>query len=145
VPRGQVTALIGPNGAGKTTVLEALSGLLEPDAGTGRLDGEDLRARSRREVARRVAVLPQGGQAPQGTTVRELAHLGRYPHRGLVGTPDDEDRAQVDWAVEATGLHGMADRRVASLSGGERGAPGWPRRWPTTPTGPRTPTTCSPT
>lgn len=120
IPRGEVTALIGPNGSGKTTVLQMLARLLEPAAGTVYLDGRAISERSTREVAKRLAMLPQSASPPEGVTVRELVELGRYPHQGLIGRRGEEDEAKIAWALDAAGLSDLAHRGVEQLSGGER-------------------------
>lgn len=117
---GEVTAIIGPNGSGKTTLLHTLSRLQAPDEGVVYLDGKAIAERSTREVARRLAVLPQSAEPPDGVTVRELVGYGRHPHKGLLSTTSEEDREAVDWALDATDMHGLAQRAVDSLSGGER-------------------------
>jgi ABC-type cobalamin/Fe3+-siderophores transport system ATPase subunit len=118
--RGQVTALVGPNGSGKSTVLRALARLLRPSAGVVYLDGREIARLSTREVARRLAVLPQSPDVPQGATVWDLIAFGRYPHQGLLAPLSDADRAAMRWALELTGLSAMSDRMVDTLSGGER-------------------------
>lgn len=118
--QGQVTALIGPNGSGKTTLLRALCRLIRPDGGQVLLEGQSIGEMATRDVARKLAVLPQSPLVPGGITVQELVALGRHPHRGLVGRLGMEDRAAVDWAMQVTGTARLADRSVDSLSGGER-------------------------
>ncbi|MGH9182539.1 MAG: ABC transporter ATP-binding protein [Acidimicrobiales bacterium] len=117
---GAVTTLVGPNGSGKSTVLNALARLVKPDGGAVYLDGRDIARLPTKEVARRLALLPQGLSAPGGVSVRELVGYGRYPHQGLLGTTTAEDADAVAWAISATGTTPLADRAVDSLSGGER-------------------------
>ena len=117
---GRVTALLGPNGAGKSTLLACLAGLRAPDAGAATLDGVDVRRLDRRERARAVALLPQGGDVHWNVDVRTLVALGRFPPRGRWGATD-ADRAAVDRALAATDMTGLASRGVEQLSGGERG------------------------
>ncbi len=118
--RGECVALIGPNGAGKSTVLRIAGGALRPTAGAVLLDGVDLRSLSPRQVALRVATVPQESPLPPGLSARELVMLGRTPHVRLVAGPTRRDRACVDWALEATAARDLADCCVDELSGGER-------------------------
>ncbi len=120
LPRGEITAIIGPNGSGKTTLLRMLSRLQQPEEGTVYLDGEAIRKHSTKQIARRLAILPQSAQPPEGVTVRELVAYGRHPHKGLLSLTRDEDRDAVDWALDVTALEPLHDRSVDSLSGGER-------------------------
>jgi iron complex transport system ATP-binding protein len=120
LPRGKVTAIVGPNGCGKSTVLRALARLLKPDAGTILVDGGDITRTRTKDLARKMAILPQSATAPAGITVRELAGYGRFPHQGLLRSASAGDRAAIDWALDVTQMTGMQDREVDTLSGGER-------------------------
>lgn len=117
---GRWTAIVGPNGAGKSTLLSVLAGLRRPDAGEVRVGGRPLLALAPRERARQVAWLAQQGEADGDLAVRAIVGLGRLPHQGLLGGPDDEDRRAVELALEATGSTAFAGRRLGELSGGER-------------------------
>src|SRR5450756_2878182 len=95
LPRGALVALLGPNGSGKTTLLKILCGILSPRAGRVAWNGGNLAALKRREVARRIALVPQELIVPFAFTVRELVGLGRTPHvRPLFGEMA-RDRAAV--------------------------------------------------
>jgi iron complex transport system ATP-binding protein len=110
--------LIGPNGAGKTSVLRALCGLL-PFEGEARLGGRDVRALGRRELARRIAFVPQNPVTPAELTVAEYVLLGRTPHLGYLGVEGRGDRRAVTRALERLDLLPFAERSLGSLSGGE--------------------------
>jgi iron complex transport system ATP-binding protein len=120
LPRGALVALLGPNGSGKTTLLKILCGILSPRAGRVAWNGGNLAALKRREVARRIALVPQELIVPFAFTVRELVGLGRTPHvRPLFGEMA-RDRAAVEQAFELTETGTFADRFFGELSGGER-------------------------
>jgi iron complex transport system ATP-binding protein len=116
----EIVALVGPNGSGKSTLLRALGRVLKPRHGTVYLDGKAMREWPTREVARRLALLPQGPTLAADLSVRELVWLGRSPHQGMLGLPTREDEAAVEWAIEETRIGAFAGRRVSELSGGER-------------------------
>src|SRR5215470_15438392 len=59
VQRGTIVGLLGPNGSGKTTLVRMLAGMLQPDSGHVELDGTSVIEMSRRDLARRVALVPQ--------------------------------------------------------------------------------------
>lgn len=121
IEEGRRTAIIGPNGAGKSTLLRLLAGLAQPAAGHVLLAGRDIRRFKRQALARRLAVLPQGVEAPADMTVRRLIDCGRFPYRSYFRAEDPKkDREAVDWAMEVTHVADLQGREVQSLSGGER-------------------------
>ena len=120
VPRGRVTAVIGPNGCGKSTLLRVLGRLLVPSDGRVLLDGLPLASLGRREVARRLALLPQNPVAPEGMTVADLVARGRQPHQPWYRQWSAEDDQLVARACAATGVTELTDRPLEELSGGQR-------------------------
>ena len=116
---GRVTALIGPNGSGKSTLLRGLSTLLPLSAGEVSVAGQPLRALGPRQLARTLAVLTQGRPALSGMTVREVAELGRHPHRGRWRHTDPDGAAAVDRALALTGLTELGGHDIGTLSGGQ--------------------------
>lgn len=117
---GEVRALIGPNGSGKSTALQALAGLAKPSEGNAAIDGVTVSSLSRRQLAKRLAFLPQQPVAPDEMTVEQLVRQGRFAHVGLLRSYKAEDEAAIQWALECTGLAGHANRILRELSGGER-------------------------
>jgi len=120
VRAGEILAVIGPNGSGKSTLLRGLARLHPLERGTVTLDGRDIRTYGSRDMARRLAVLPQSPEGGLDLTVTELAWRGRYPHQGLMLRSRPVDYKAVSAALTACKLDGMADRPVGRLSGGER-------------------------
>ena len=117
---GELLLLAGRNGAGKTTLLRAAAGLLRPSAGRVELDGRPLAAFSRRELARRIAFVPQETGVPFPFTAGQLVLLGRTPHLGWLAFESRADVAAAEAALARLGLSALADRSVLELSGGER-------------------------
>jgi len=117
---GTVVALAGRNGAGKTTLLRMASGVLRPDRGSVELDGTPIRALSRREVARSVAVVPQSAPIEFPFRAFEVVLMGRSPHLGTFGFETAEDIERARAAMARVGVEGLADRSIQQLSGGER-------------------------
>ena len=120
IGEGRVTALVGPNASGKSTLLRGLARLLKPLRGAVYLDGEAIAKLPTRAVARRLAVLPQGPDLPEGITVRELVAHGRYPHGRALRRFTREDELAVERALVATSLLALAERPLDELSGGRR-------------------------
>ncbi|OIH93277.1 cobalamin/Fe3+-siderophore ABC transporter ATP-binding protein [Curtobacterium sp. MCBA15_009] len=120
IERGTVTTFLGANGCGKSTLLKAFGRVLKPQAGEVLLDGAPIRREPNRQVARKLAILPQSPVAPAGTSVLDLVMRGRNPHQSWAKPWTAEDAAVAEQAIAATGLTEVAHRDVASLSGGQR-------------------------
>ncbi|SFB12214.1 MULTISPECIES: ABC transporter ATP-binding protein [unclassified Bacillus (in: firmicutes)] len=120
IPKGEITVFIGGNGCGKSTLLRSIARLLKPKSGTVLLEGDAIANLSTKEVARRMAILPQSPVAPEGLTVLQLVKQGRYPYQSWLRQWSEEDEMKVEKALKATGLTGLKDRSVDSLSGGQR-------------------------
>lgn len=116
----EVTALVGPNGSGKSTLLLASARIHLPRAGAVLLDGRDLQRLSTREIARRLALLPQSSAVPDDLCVRDLVSYGRYPHVSRFAGLSDTDHAAIAEAIDRTALTPFVNRAVNTLSGGER-------------------------
>ncbi|MDW7712610.1 MAG: ABC transporter ATP-binding protein [Deferrisomatales bacterium] len=110
VREGEILGVIGPNGCGKSTLLRLLRGLLRPNAGSVRWGGREAHRISRREIARRVAVVAQAAPAPFAYRVREVVAMGGYARGAAVA---------VDRVLALTDILHLADRPVTALSGGE--------------------------
>ncbi|EIJ80644.1 YusV [Bacillus methanolicus PB1] len=120
IPRGEITVFIGGNGCGKSTLLRSIARLLKPKSGAVLLEGEAILKLSTKEVAKRMAILPQSPSAPEGLTVLQLVKQGRYPYQSWLKQWTIEDETKVRSALKATGLEHLKDRTVDSLSGGQR-------------------------
>ena len=118
IPRGTVTAILGPNGCGKSTLLKALAGIL-PATGSVKLDGQELLALPGRELAKQVAFLPQNRPIPE-IRVKNLVLHGRFPYLSYPRRYRQEDMAAAEAAMGKMGIAGLADRSLATLSGGQR-------------------------
>ena len=117
---GEFVALLGQNGAGKTLTLLTLAGLRVPEAGRVSFDARPIGDWNRRQLARRLGMLPQDSEDVFPTTVFETALIGRHPHLGLLELDSENDRNETLAALRAVGLEQLARRDVATLSGGER-------------------------
>lgn len=119
ISSGEWMTLIGPNGAGKTSILRAVAGLI---AFTGHIRLGEHRASElgTRDLARRVAMLVQEPQMPEGMTVSQYVLLGRNPHLSYFARESRRDRHIVAGVLERLSLDGLAARPLGHLSGGER-------------------------
>ncbi len=119
VPSGARLGLIGPNGSGKTTLLRAIAGLVR-HRGEIRVGDAVPGRSSRKELARRIALVPQNPVVPAGITVADYVLMGRTPYIPYFGTEGRHDLETVTSVLERLDLAGFAERRLDSLSGGER-------------------------
>ncbi|MDR2397577.1 MAG: ABC transporter ATP-binding protein [Spirochaetaceae bacterium] len=120
IPKGAVTVIIGANGCGKSTLLKGMARMLKPEQGRIHLDGRDIHGVSSREIARRLAALPQNPQAPEGMTVEELVAYGRFPHKRGFGALKREDFAIIRESLGIAGMEDLRYRLLSDLSGGQR-------------------------
>jgi iron complex transport system ATP-binding protein len=120
VGRGDLVGVLGPNGSGKTTLLHVLAGGLMPRTGSVVLDGRPMSEWSRREVARRLAIVPQDTHAPFDFSVLDIVLMGRFPHLGAFALEGPEDLAIARGALRATGTEAFETRAFNTLSGGEK-------------------------
>ena len=116
VAAGEVVALIGANGAGKSTILNTLSGLIRPDAGTAVFDGLDLTTAKPSEIVRRGLVqVPEGREILARQTVLENLELATWGRRS--GTVTKE----IDAVIKRFPILGERRAlRAGTLSGGEQ-------------------------
>jgi iron complex transport system ATP-binding protein len=117
---GEGLALVGKNASGKSTLVRTLAGLLAPARGEVRLEGRPLASWPRAALARRVALVAAGDEAPDRLAVEDRVALGRYPHRGPLAPFTDEDREAVVRALRQTETEHLARRPLGTLSAGER-------------------------
>jgi iron complex transport system ATP-binding protein len=120
VEPGQVVVLLGPNGAGKTTLLLCMMNLLKPALGQIDIDGQDIRDLSPREVASKVAYVPQSHEPAFDYTVLEFVVMGRAPKYGIFGKPDRGDEIRCLEILEELGISHLASKSCMEISGGER-------------------------
>ena len=119
VAQGEWLALIGPNGAGKTTLLRAIARLVS-FSGWIALGGRDTATMHRAKLSRMIAVVPQDPLTPPWMTVGEYVLLGRTPHLGPLAKEGKRDLNAAARALERLDLSGFGERRLGTLSGGEK-------------------------
>ncbi len=118
---GEWLSLVGANGSGKSTLLRLVSRILAPTQGVVFLDGKAIHQQPAKQVAQKLALLPQQQTIPEGLTVEQLVALGRTPHQDWWQWElSQTDRDVVKRAIGQTQLQDYADRPIADLSGGER-------------------------
>jgi iron complex transport system ATP-binding protein len=120
IPKGQISVFIGGNGCGKSTLLRSVARLLKPVSGNVLLEGKALATMNTKDIAKKMAILPQTPIAPEGLSVYQLVKQGRYPHQSWFKQWSTEDEEIVQKAIQATRLVDFQDKAVDELSGGQR-------------------------
>jgi len=117
---GEFIGILGPNGSGKTTLLRTISRTLKPHGGAVLLDGRDVYEMATKEVAKRVAIVPQDPAVAFNFTALDVVLMGRNPHLSMFQLESSRDLLIAREAMELTGTWHLADRPIAEVSGGER-------------------------
>ncbi|MGL5296051.1 MAG: ABC transporter ATP-binding protein [Culicoidibacterales bacterium] len=120
IPKEKITMIIGTNGCGKSTLLKTIARILKPKQGEIKLNGELIRSLAPKEIAQKMAVLPQSPIVPPGLLVHELVSYGRFPYQRLFGGLATCDLDMIEWALSVTGMSEFSQRPVDQLSGGQR-------------------------
>ena len=121
VGKGEMLGILGPNGSGKSTLLKVISGILHMAAGEVLIEGKSLRSHSSKELAKKMAVLPQLHSHAFSHSVRDTIALGRYPHQsGLFSSWSDGDETAVIEAMQLTAMERYEHQMLDLLSGGEQ-------------------------
>ncbi len=120
VERGEFVGILGPNGSGKSTLIRCITGSERIESGSVFLRGKDINEMGRREMARMVAVVPQEELHEFQFTALEVASMGRYPHLGRFEFESPAHGRIVEKAMRSTGTWDLRNKRITSLSGGEK-------------------------
>jgi iron complex transport system ATP-binding protein len=118
--RGEILCLLGPNGSGKTTLFRTLLGLIPALGGEVRIGAEPIARLSRRDVARRIAYVPQAHLVPFPFSALEVVLMGRSVHLGMFDSPGRADRAAAMDPHDALGIAALALHDYSRRSGGPR-------------------------
>ncbi|GMA52249.1 iron-dicitrate ABC transporter ATP-binding protein [Alicyclobacillus contaminans] len=120
IPDKKITAIIGANGCGKSTLLKALTRIISHRSGSVLLDGRSITQENTRELAKKMAILPQTPDSVTGLSVGELVSYGRFPYQRGFGRLTERDIDIIRWALTETGMLAYQHHPVDALSGGQR-------------------------
>ncbi|MCR5009974.1 MAG: ABC transporter ATP-binding protein [Clostridia bacterium] len=118
-PAEKISVVIGPNGSGKSTAIKSVLRLAEASSGEIMIDGRPIESYQQKELARKVAYLPQSRNVPD-ISVRNMVMHGRFPYLSYPRRYRKEDHMKVDEALKMMGLTELAGRKMDTLSGGQR-------------------------
>lgn len=121
VNKGSMLGILGPNGSGKSTLMKLISGVLPSASGDVKIDGKSIAEFPAKELARKMAVLPQLHAHAFAHTVRETVSLGRYPHQGgWFSSWSKEDELAVMEAMSLMDISHYEKTQIDRISGGEQ-------------------------
>ena len=114
---GEVTCLLGPNGAGKSTLMLTLSGILKPQRGSVKFEGEELIGKTPSQIVERgMALVPENRLVFPALSVRENLLAGAYKRRDAAGIKNDVEAMFVRFPR----LKERIEQLAGTLSGGEQ-------------------------
>ena len=117
---GRFVCVLGENGAGKTTLFRCLLGLLDGYEGSIHVDGVNGRSLSARDLARKIAYIPQAHTPVFNYSVFETVLMGTNVLTHGLRTPGKDERDTTGQMLEMLDISHLAERSFAELSGGER-------------------------
>ncbi len=118
--QGKFYSVLGPNGSGKTTFLDLLTRFLKPDSGSILFDSQNILSFTRKELAKKIALVSQDYYINFPYTVKEVVSMGRHPHIGRFFNLDGDEMEIVNSISKATEIQDLLERKITNLSGGER-------------------------
>ncbi len=118
--KGELLAVLGPNGVGKSTLFQCILGLHTKYRGCVLLDGQDIRHLPPRQMAHRVAYIPQNHGQTFAYSVEEMVLMGTAHTVGSLSQPREEQRRAARQAMERLSIGHLARRNFCHLSGGEQ-------------------------
>ena len=117
---GEITTILGPNGSGKSTLLHMMSTYIKPKSGKIYLGDKDLGKLKQKEIAKYISCVYQENEAPDDITVRDLVSFGRNIYSSVKKEDKEENKRMIDFALKATGIEEIQDKKVVNLSGGQK-------------------------
>ena len=118
--KGEILCVLGRNGAGKTTLFKTLLGLLPKLSGEVLIDGIPLNPLTPKQLAQKIAYIPQARKIDFAFTAFEVVLFGRTPHLPYFGFPTEKDKAIATNTMQQIGILHLKNKTFAQMSGGEQ-------------------------
>lgn len=120
IEKGQFISIIGPNGSGKSTILKLLNNLYSPKKGNIFIEGKNIYGYKKRDLAQKIALVPQDTFLDYEFTVEDVVLMGRHPYKKRFQKEDENDFKIVEEALKMTNTLHLKDKLITEISGGER-------------------------
>ena len=118
--KGKILTLIGPNGSGKSTILKSITKHLKTISGTVYIDNYSIDEMSNRDMSFKVSVVLTDRLKTELMTCEDVVATGRHPYTGRLGILSEQDKLQVQRAMELVNIWDMKDRGFMEISDGQR-------------------------
>lgn len=119
IEKGEIAVIVGPNGCGKSTLLRLIAGLVDYNDGKIKIFEKDVKNYGKKELARKIAFMPQQQEMPKDMTVYELVSCGRFPYKSWWQISDNDDEKIILDVIKSVGLSHLKDCEIGKISGGE--------------------------
>jgi iron complex transport system ATP-binding protein len=120
IKQGNLYAIVGENGSGKSTLLKTIMGIQQPQSGNILIDEQLVGNLSPLEKAKKIAYVSTKSIVPYEMSVYEMVAAGRSPYTSWTGKINSADKIIVEKSLVITGIEHFKDRKVDTLSDGER-------------------------
>lgn len=120
IKKGVFLSIVGPNGSGKSTILKLLNNIVDAKTASILIEGKDINRFRKKDLARKVALVPQDTTINYEFTVEEVVLMGRHPYKGRFERENKTDYELVEEALKLTNTFYLKDRMITEISGGER-------------------------
>lgn len=120
IRRGEIVSLLGPNGSGKTTLIKVILGIYRPRCGEVYFEGKSLAEIPPKELAKKIAYVPQFHRMAFAYSVLDIVLMGRMPHKPFFFRYSRQDRNAAVGALDRLSISHLKDKRYTEISGGER-------------------------
>lgn len=120
IKSGSFVSIIGPNGSGKSTLLKTINNLYKANSGSISLYGKDILSYKKRDIAKKIALVPQDTNIEYDFTVEDIVMMGRHPYKKRFDSDVETDHKIVKESLELTNTLSLKDRAINEISGGER-------------------------
>lgn len=120
IQRGDVLAILGENGSGKSTLLKLILSFLEPLKGEVLIDNKNVNSYEKKDLAKKIAYVPQSSTLPFSYTVLEVVLMARISYQSIFSTYSNKDKEIAIEALKHLEIENLKEKVFSDLSGGQK-------------------------